>query len=265
MQIENESSLKYKVNLNNGFTLVRQITKSLQLIQRVQLLEKQQRNFDVFPDSWFLFYSEMPVGQVVVESKNEIINLKPHTAIFLPPLSIIKWKLNPGLIKWSAVRGEVKTPASFGEIPFSLPWYYQEKIESEDKIIEYIEENKKDWRQIPFANNDSKIARAIKASIDGSYTSELNLSEYAENFFLKISNISHAFKTCYGVSCLDYLMRLRINEALKKISYENKSLTDACYEAGFSDYSSFYRQFKNWLTVGPSEIFVRERDSKLDL
>ena len=255
----------YKIQFENYSTLIYRIAPKLSFLQRNQEVTSIKQNFDVFPESWFLFLSNMPVGQVSVVIKGREIFLVPPKAIFLPPYSLIRWKQYPGECKWFAIRGETKLPDQLMvSDPFVFSWDLNLELKSLEQILDVVKKGKDNSENLPAELNKSDIAKIFKKEIDQGFESNIKIRNICKKFHLSLASVSHSFKSCYGVSPKEYQNRLQLNQALRKITFENKNLTEACFESGFEEYSNFYRQLKKWLKTGPSQVLFTKNNELSD-
>lgn len=248
---------------DNYTTKVTPLTKDSHIVERTQFNSEPQTSFDVFPISWFVFRTNMPKSSVKVLTNTGEHSFEPGSALFLPPLHLIHWKLAAGPIEWSALRCEIPLPLELQQNAFSFCFNSEEKF-SNQSLIQVLLQKKKTGIPLVSELNKSKIALLFKRQIDLHFDSDVSLAELSQSMGSDLSKASHAFKTCYRVTPLDYLLRLRMNQAIRKISFENRNLTDACYESGFEDYSSFFRHIKDWLNVPPSHLLYDKSPSELE-
>ena len=85
-------------------------------------------------------------------------------------------------------------------------------------------------------------------------TEDLNIDAIAEHFFLTRYYIMHLFKAETGITIGKYITEKRLFTA-RKLIQNGASVTDACYQSGFRNYSAFYRAYKNKYRQAPREIF----------
>lgn len=80
----------------------------------------------------------------------------------------------------------------------------------------------------------------------------ITLSETAGAFFVSESTISQLFKKRLGVSFYRFVTQRRLIQA-KSLILEGVLLEDVKDQAGFSDYSTFYRAFKQEYGISPRQ------------
>jgi len=89
--------------------------------------------------------------------------------------------------------------------------------------------------------------------IGQNYKEELSMEQSAEYVNLSPHYFSKLFKQHAGENFIDYVTRLRINEAKRLIAEERLSLKEICYEVGYKDPNYFSRVFKKVSGITPSE------------
>lgn len=65
-------------------------------------------------------------------------------------------------------------------------------------------------------------------------------------------HIARSMKKYYGVTPSDYVTELRLSYAANMLRFSNLSVTDICFECGFTNISWFYAQFKRRFNLSPS-------------
>ena len=89
--------------------------------------------------------------------------------------------------------------------------------------------------------------------INANLTSPLSVDTLAEQFFLSRYYLMHLFRAETGYTLLGYITEKRLLLA-RQLMRSGCSVTEACYEAGFTNYSSFLRSFKKHYGVLPSAV-----------
>lgn len=86
--------------------------------------------------------------------------------------------------------------------------------------------------------------------IDEHYTENLSVAVIAEQMGISSSRLCHIFKDFMGISLWNYVINRRIRKA-RQLLQQGLSITDACFECGFQDYSHFIKSFHKIVGVPP--------------
>ncbi|MBQ8605771.1 MAG: helix-turn-helix transcriptional regulator [Clostridia bacterium] len=89
----------------------------------------------------------------------------------------------------------------------------------------------------------SKIITKVINYLNENFYKEQTLDEIASQFFLSKHHLNELFRKATGVTVWEYIIRKRIYLA-KTLMQKGVSATEAAYQAGFSDYSVFYKAYK---------------------
>ena len=90
------------------------------------------------------------------------------------------------------------------------------------------------------------------ASLDENLAFPPTVEATARNFGVSPSYISRVFKRYMGIGFSEYLSAARVSRA-KKLLSAGATVTEACYECGFSDCSHFISVFKRQVGVTPNK------------
>ena len=63
---------------------------------------------------------------------------------------------------------------------------------------------------------------------------------------------SRAFKSAFGITFKEYLLRFRIKEACRLLEKPDIPVTEVAYLSGFNDPSYFSKVFKRYVGLSPS-------------
>lgn len=105
--------------------------------------------------------------------------------------------------------------------------------------------NKKITQDVLYQN----ICDYIERNID----EDLSLDSIANHFFLSKFYISHVFKDNIGISLHKYVSKKRLQLCHDAI-LSGESMSQACNNYGFDDYSNFYRAFKKEFGISPRDL-----------
>ncbi|AFC29402.1 YesN9 [Paenibacillus mucilaginosus 3016] len=98
----------------------------------------------------------------------------------------------------------------------------------------------------------------VLAYIREHYAEPITLSGAAEKVYLNPSYLSTLFKSRLGVSFIEYLTNLRVEEAKKRLLYSREKIASIAEASGFSNIRHFNRVFKSATGLTPLE-FRKER------
>jgi AraC-like DNA-binding protein len=109
-----------------------------------------------------------------------------------------------------------------------------------------------------------KLHRAV-AFIDRHYTGDVSLKAVADRLNMSESAFSRFFHQHTGYRFIDYVNQTRVQHACEKLVSSPASITDICYEVGFSNLSNFNRRFLSLTGMTPREYRMRHRLPVADL
>lgn len=94
--------------------------------------------------------------------------------------------------------------------------------------------------------------------INTNLQSDLSLDILADKVFLSKYHLAREFKKNTGFTLHKFIQYKRMLTA-KYMLRSGKSVTNVCYECGFSDYSNFIRAFKAEFGISPKQYAVKNR------
>ena len=114
--------------------------------------------------------------------------------------------------------------------------------------------------------NDKQISQDVLYQnicdyIEHHIDEDLSLDNIANHFFLSKFYISHVFKDNLGISLHKYIAKKRL-QLCRDAILSGESMSFACNNYGFDDYSSFYRAFKKEFGITPRELSKAAKQNK---
>jgi len=104
----------------------------------------------------------------------------------------------------------------------------------------------------PMKAEKPELTDRITAYIENHYAENISVPALGQQFYVSGSTISHLFKEQLGVSVHRYVIQRRLIAAKTGIE-QGLHLEDVARQTGFSDYSSFYRAFKQAFGISPRQ------------
>ncbi len=95
------------------------------------------------------------------------------------------------------------------------------------------------------------IIAKIKNYVDDNFLNIHTVSEVAEHFFYSREYLSRLFAKFYNISMSDYIIMKKILHS-KQLLLCGNSVTDVCYNSGFSNMSSYINHFTKQTGMTPS-------------
>ena len=92
----------------------------------------------------------------------------------------------------------------------------------------------------------------ITAFVENNYAEHITIDALGKRFYVSGSTISHLFKQKMGISIYHYITQRRLIAA-KTLIEQGEHLEHVSLLVGFSDYSSFYRAFKQEYGISPRQ------------
>lgn len=92
------------------------------------------------------------------------------------------------------------------------------------------------------------------------FKEDIDITSIAAAFNIDKSYLSHLFKEHVGMSLWTYVILRRI-QLFNRLIRHNNSVEETCYQAGFQNYSNFFRLYKKYMKMTPTE-FKKQIKSK---
>lgn len=105
----------------------------------------------------------------------------------------------------------------------------------------------------PEPRTEEAVMQQITEHIRRDHTGRLSITKLARSCGMSRFSFSRLFRKNFGVSCRDYVMRLRIETACALLEVPGASIADVATTAGFTDASYFARMFRSRMGMSPKE------------
>jgi AraC-like DNA-binding protein len=104
------------------------------------------------------------------------------------------------------------------------------------------------------------LMRKVRDRIDREYARPLDVEALAHGVHMSAGHLSRTFRETYGESPYSYLMTRRIERAMALLRRGDISVTEVCFEVGFSSLGTFSTRFSELVGVSPSVYRERAAD-----
>lgn len=101
-------------------------------------------------------------------------------------------------------------------------------------------------------NRYIKLRPAIEY-VEKHYKESITLAEVSQMVFLSASRFRHIFQETMHVGFKEYLISLRYQEAKRLLANTDRSIAEIACNAGFTNLYSFYKLFKKYDRITPSD------------
>jgi AraC-like DNA-binding protein len=108
------------------------------------------------------------------------------------------------------------------------------------------------------SSTDSRVKKAI-SEIHRTYQETIELSNLASSTNLSTSRLRHLFKEETGITVRQYILNMRVTEAVKLI-IDGHSKTYAAHESGFSDAAHLSRTFRRVYGLTLSDLYKHNQN-----
>ncbi len=99
---------------------------------------------------------------------------------------------------------------------------------------------------------------SVVAHLHENFAENLSTGDLAEMAGLSTSHFERRFRSAFGSSPRQYLVRIRIEHAAKLLQETEKTVSEIAHECGFYDHAHFSRSFRRIMNVSPSAYRARQ-------
>ena len=114
-----------------------------------------------------------------------------------------------------------------------------------------------------FSDENSFNIDSITEYIDSSMNDSPKVNEIAEKCGMSYSCFAKKFREMYGMSCKEYIERMRIFKAEEFLLFTDYDLNFISQETGFSDCSHMIKSFKNLRGITPKQFRMQGRKKRI--
>lgn len=104
-----------------------------------------------------------------------------------------------------------------------------------------------------FIKSNIEIAKKINAYVLQNYNKTLTYEKLSEKFHIKITTMKNCYKSIYGETVNDTIIKKRLAVAANLLKNSPLSITGIALQVGYTDHSKFSNAFKKMYNLTPSE------------
>ena len=129
-------------------------------------------------------------------------------------------------------------------------------------ILSHLKRAYRERSAAPLKAEKPELLDQVMAYVEAHLAEKITLADVAHHFFISESTITQTFRKKMGVSFYRCVTQRRLIAAKTLIS-ENLPLETIAERVGFSDYSSFYRAFKQEYGISPRQYRKLQENNEL--
>lgn len=97
------------------------------------------------------------------------------------------------------------------------------------------------------------VADEIAEYIQQRYTEKLTLQQIADHFHFSKNHVINLFRSGFQQTPYEYVLQLRLNQAKWLLEVTSDPVESIARDCGFSDYSHFYKMFRQQSALSPTQ------------
>jgi two-component system, response regulator YesN len=107
--------------------------------------------------------------------------------------------------------------------------------------------------QLTVKKNNNKLFQSVLAYIQQNYNKDISRETVSREVFITPGYLSLLFKQEMKTNFLDYMHKIRIDEACKLLHNRSLKLSDIAHNVGYNDEKYFFQVFKKYIGMTPNQ------------
>jgi two-component system response regulator YesN len=135
-------------------------------------------------------------------------------------------------------------------------------LDTQEDLCIWISRALDDFIEIVYSSQDAKKISQLKPAMEYMqyhYDQPLTLEDIAKQAHLSVSRLAHLFKEQVGITVIEYLTSIRINQAKQRLLVTESNCTQICFEVGYNNQSYFTRIFKQVVGMTPRQFRLENK------
>jgi two-component system response regulator YesN len=136
------------------------------------------------------------------------------------------------------------------------------QIDTQEDLCAWISTALNEFIELVYSSQDARKVTQIRPAIkyvDAHYDQPVTLAEIARASHLSVSRLAHLFKEQMGVTPIEYVTTVRIEQAKELLLGTDQSCTEICFQVGYNNQSYFTRTFKSLVGMTPRQFRLQNR------
>jgi two-component system response regulator YesN len=142
------------------------------------------------------------------------------------------------------------------------------QIDNQEDLCAWLSTALNEFIELVYAAQDAHKMTQIRPAIHHiatHYDEPLTLAAIAKAAHLSVSRLAHVFKEQMGITLIDYVTAVRIEQAKELLLGTDQSCTEICFQVGYNNQSYFTRTFKSLVGMTPRQFRVQNhRERKFE-
>lgn len=135
-------------------------------------------------------------------------------------------------------------------------------LDTQEDLCIWISRALDDFIEIVYSSQDAKKISQLKPAMEYMqyhFDQPLTLEDIAKQAHLSVSRLAHLFKEQVGITVIEYLTSIRVNQAKQRLMATESNCTQICFEVGYNNQSYFTRIFKQVVGMTPRQFRVENK------
>lgn len=214
--------------------------------------KKNDKRIIAIGRSWLVLFGYVERNTFEICSRRTIVPVEGFVGVVLPPGSIIELNILPSDQEWHGFISLNTYPEEFP--PEAVLFNWNNTVpENFNQLLQVISEGTK-FTNIEKVEVVSAVAYKVKDYILKNYNHKFSIIEISRMYNYSHPVMTRQFKKCFGLNPVEYRNMIRIFDSIPNMIQEDLTVTKAAHMSGFSDMSSFYRQFKKYARLSPRKF-----------
>lgn len=245
----------YRIEGETYRSEMRCLAPDLLFMKRHQTFRREQHIVDTFASFWFLGFPSKLDCTVAIRDGAEFRPLRENELVFIPPFTLVEWKVSPGELQWDAYFSDTALPGDLPREPSLVSVESPDGISDTRSAMQLLREAR--LRPLEQQRVPSALARRAKDLIDANFACDTKISDIAKTLRTSRVSLHSTFTRAYGLTPVAYRHRLRVFDSFRNLN-RGQSVTESLLAAGFNQPAQYIEHFREYLQTTPMAYAPRK-------